>query len=224
VMEEQIGARALLAARARRLGWAAVAGQLAFRVAVMPLLMRLSRRRREAILEQAHADPTPPAQDRVIRVSSINGPAAVDALRGLEPRVVVVAGTRIISSAVLEAVPARFLNMHAGMTPRYRGVHGGYWALACRDPEHCGVTVHVVDSGVDTGDIVAQARIDPTSRDNFATYPYLQLVAGLPLLVEAVRSSLSGSLEPVSPTGPSGQWYHPTALGYLATWLRTGVH
>jgi folate-dependent phosphoribosylglycinamide formyltransferase PurN len=147
----------------------------------------------------------------------------VSALRDLAPQVVVVAGTRIISQSVLEAITATFINLHAGMTPRYRGVHGGYWALACGDREHCGVTVHVVDPGVDTGDVIAQARIEPTERDTFATYPLLQLVAGLPLLTGAVRAALEGTLQQRPASGPSRQWYHPTLWGYLVTWLRRGV-
>jgi methionyl-tRNA formyltransferase len=189
----------------------------------MPLLERVSRRRREEILQQAGLVARRPAERIVTRVSSINDPAAMAALRDLAPRVVVVGGTRIISRAVLDATPATFLNMHAGITPRYRGVHGGYWALACGDAEHCGVTVHVIDPGVDTGDIVAQSRIEPSARDNFATYPYLQLVAGLPLLVDAVRAALDDRLARTSASGPSRQWYHPTARRYLGTWLRTGV-
>jgi len=224
VIEERIGARALLTARAQRLGWVAVGGQAAFRAGVMPVLERLSRRRKQEIVERAGLDATPADDRHVTRVPSVNDPLTIEALRELEPRAVVVAGTRIIAGRVLDAIPATFLNMHAGMTPRYRGVHGGYWALASGDVEHCGVTVHVVDPGVDTGDIVAQARIEPTGRDNFTTYPILQLVAGLPLLVDAVRAALDDRLEQVPADGPSRQWYHPTASRYVGTWLRTGVH
>jgi phosphoribosylglycinamide formyltransferase-1 len=223
VVEEQIGGRALLAARARRLGALTAAGQAGFRLAVQPLVELASRRRSRGIVEAAGIRSSRPGSERVTRVRSVNDPAAVEALRPLEPRVVVVAGTRIISSAMLDAVPAPFLNMHAGMTPRYRGVHGGYWALAEGDREHCGVTVHLVDRGVDTGGVIAQARIEPGPRDSFATYPLLQLTTGLPLLVEAVRAALSGSLDHIEVEGPSRQWYHPTVWGYLLTWLRRGV-
>ena len=106
--------------------------------------------------------------------------------------VVVVNGTRIIARRVLEASDAVFINTHCGITPEYRGVHGGYWALYRSDPENCGVTVHLVDPGIDTGGILAQQRIEPGPHDNFVTYPYLQLAAGLPLLVEAVGSALEG--------------------------------
>jgi folate-dependent phosphoribosylglycinamide formyltransferase PurN len=205
VIEREIGRGTLLKARARRLGPRTAAGQV-------------------AILAAAGLDDATPAPaERVTRVPSANHPRAIEALRALEARVVVVGGTRIISREVLEAVPATFLNMHAGITPRYRGVHGGYWALACGDPDHCGVTVHVVDPGVDTGDVVAQALIEPTARDNFATYPLLQLVAGLPLFADAVRAALEGRLEQHPAGGPSRQWYHPTVWGYLLTRRRRGV-
>jgi methionyl-tRNA formyltransferase len=46
--------------------------------------------------------------------------------------------------------------VHAGITPRYRGTHGGYWVLLNNDPGHCGVTIHLVDPGIDTGSIVAR--------------------------------------------------------------------
>ncbi|MDX6622010.1 MAG: hypothetical protein QOK36_4396 [Gaiellales bacterium] len=224
VIEDKVSARALLAARARRLGRGTAAGQLAFRVAVQPVLERRSRARVEEVLASAGLVPTRADEARITRVPSVNDPAAVEALQEAAPRVVVVGGTRIISGDVLDAVPAIFLNMHAGITPRYRGVHGGYWALASGDREHCGVTVHVVDRGVDTGAVVAQARIEPTRRDSFATYPYLQLVAGLPLLVDAVCAALAGTLQPTDGMpGPSRQWYHPTAWGYLVTRLAKGV-
>jgi phosphoribosylglycinamide formyltransferase-1 len=218
-----VSARTLLAARARRLGRLAVAGQVAFRIALQPLLERLARRRSAEILAAAGLVATPAPADRITRVPSVNSPEARELLERLAPRVVVLGGTRIVGRELLEALPAVFLNMHAGITPRYRGVHGGYWALASGEPEHCGVTVHVVDAGVDTGAVVAQARIEPTARDSFATYPQLQLVAGLPLLVEAVRAALEERLESRPAGGPSRQWYHPTAWGYLFTWLRRGV-
>ena len=112
--------------------------------------------------------------------------------------------------------------MHAGITPRYRGVHGGYWALASGDAAHCGVTVHLVDAGIDTGGILAQALIRPTPVDSFVTYPLLQLAAGLPLLVDAARAGLAGTLRPLpaDAASPSRLWSHPTLAQWLSGWRR----
>jgi methionyl-tRNA formyltransferase len=139
--------------------------------------------------------------------------------------VVVISGTRIIGSNVLTAIGTVVINMHAGITPRYRGTHGAYWALAEGHPEHAGVTVHVVDRGIDTGGIVAQTIVHPTGEDSFVTLPYLQLEAGLPLLVEATAAALRGQLATIPSLDPaeSKLWFHPTLREYFSNWLRRGV-
>src|SRR4051812_49273311 len=124
VIENEVSSRALVAGRARRLGWRTVAGQLAFQLIAQPILALRSRRRVHEILAAADLlDAAPAPEERITRVPSVNDPRAVEELLRLDPGVVVVGGTRIISRATLETVPATFLNMHAGITPRYRGVH-----------------------------------------------------------------------------------------------------
>jgi methionyl-tRNA formyltransferase len=85
------------------------------------------------------------------------------------PSVVLVMGTRLIEEDTLRAANAPFVNYHAGITPKYRGVHGAYWARATGDAANCGVTIHFVDTGIDTGAILYQERIVPEPRDNFST-------------------------------------------------------
>ncbi len=77
---------------------------------------------------------------------------------------VLVVGTRIISRKVLVAVAAPFINYHDGITPKYRGIHGGYWASAQSDLANFGVTVHLVDPGIDTGEVLYQARLQAVGR------------------------------------------------------------
>ena len=86
-----------------------------------------------------------------------------------------------------------------------------------------GVTVHLVDTGIDTGAILYQERIMPEKRDNFSTYPYLQLAAGLPLLARGGADALSGRLAPIEIDLPSKLWSHPTLWSYLAAGLGRGA-
>ena len=132
-------------------------------------------------------------------------------------------GTRILSAKTIAAIGRPILNTHVGMTPRYRGVHGAYWALVNNDAEHCGVTVHLVDEDIDTGGVLYQAPIDPTRQDNFTTYPLLQMVRGSQLLIPAVRDAIRNDLKVVS--GPAGdqRWYHPTLWEYLRHRIVWGV-
>ncbi len=224
IFEGDVPRLEFLGKRVRRLGLATVLGQVMFQAVVRPWLALTSRRRIAEIKARYKLDDSALSSRLVARVPSADSPEAIGLLRRLQPRVVVINGTRILSKEVLSATPATFLNTHAGITPMYRGVHGGYWALASGDREHCGVTVHVVDPGIDTGGIVAQARIEPTSDDNFVTYPLMQLGVGLGLLRPAVRAALAGELKTQAyPAGPSKLWSHPTLASYLIARWGKGV-
>jgi len=203
--------------------WEAL-GQTVFVVAVAPVLRRRARRRIAAIVREHSLDLSPP-RAAPHRVRSVNSEAARDLMKKIDPSVVVVSGTRIIGRKTLACVDTVFLNMHAGITPLYRGVHGGYWALADGNKDLVGTTVHVVDEGIDTGRIIGQATFDVTEEDTFATYPYLHLAAGLPLLRDAVARALNGEPLPEAEGRelPSRLRYHPTVWGYLATRSAVGV-
>lgn len=224
VIEAPVPRGEFLKKRIKRLGISKVAGQILFRGLVVPSLRWSSRRRIRQILEDAGLDRRAIPEAQVTRVASVNSRQAIEALRRLQPDVVVVNGTRIISADVLNAVPAKFINTHAGITPLYRGVHGAYWALVENDRPRCGVTVHLVDTGIDTGKILGQAVITPTADDNFVTYAYLQLAEGVSLLRRAVGDALAGNLafQP-PPEGKSRLWSHPTIFEYLAHRKKAGV-
>jgi len=224
IVETPVSQKQLLKRRAEKLGWRTVLGQIAFKLLVAAPLGRASQPRLQALKRAHQLRDQPLPDDRTIRVESVNAPECIEALQKLNPDVVVVNGTRIIAKRVLTSVPCPFINTHAGITPLYRGVHGGYWALANDDAAHCGVSVHLVDAGIDTGGIIAQALIKPEREDNFTTYPLLQLIAGLPLLKEAIRAALAGpiKLQP-APEGTSRLWSHPTLAEYQTNRRRNGT-
>ena len=160
-------------------------------------------------------------------VSSVNDERTIALLQQVAPTLVVVHGTRIISRSVLDAISVPVLNIHAGVTPRYRGVHGGYWALreGCR--ELAGSTVHLVDPGIDTGGILAQATFTPGDADSIATYPFLHLACAMPLLLDQVDAVLAGTAPVTVPPLPGAERsqlrWHPTAWDYLVARWRDGV-
>lgn len=73
----------------------------------------------------------------------------------------------ILKSPLLEAPRRGFINTHPSLLPYNRGKHYNFWALVEQAP--FGVTLHRVDSGVDTGDIVAQQEIPYDWSDNGET-------------------------------------------------------
>jgi methionyl-tRNA formyltransferase len=219
VLEPKVPAITLLRRRARRMGLPKVLGQMAFRTLLVPQLARSARARVEEICSEYELDRTPIPASNIVHVPSVNSERARELIGAFAPSLVVVNGTRIISEETLRCIDVPFVNVHVGITPLYRGVHGAYWALAERDHGNCGVTVHLVDNGVDTGGILGQGRIVPSDRDNFVTYPYLQYAAAIPLLLKILPALLAGraTVRP-APQGTSRLWSHPTLAEYLWNW------
>ncbi|QQS47678.1 MAG: formyl transferase [Acidobacteriota bacterium] len=224
ILEQPVSRMEFLRWRVKRLGLLKVLGQVLFQVLIVPVLnINGSKRIRRIIvsrgLNDSSIDP-----GRVSRVASANADETIGILRSAEPDLVIINGTRILSERVLSSISAPFINIHAGITPLYRGVHGAYWALVEDDPESCGVTVHLVDKGIDTGGILAQERIYPGDDDNFDTYPILQLAAGINALYLLLPDILEGRINRLDPPGgPSRLWSHPTFLQYLRDRFFRGV-
>ena len=210
--------------RASKLGWTKAIGQVIFQVIVPSFLKIASKSRIDEILKKKHLSLASIPPDRIISVNSINSKESINCIVNYAPDIIIVNGTRIISKKVLRASKAKFINTHLGITPMYRGVHGGYWALAMNDKKNFGSTIHFVDEGIDTGTILKQVKITPTRYDNFVTYPFLQLAFSLPLMVETIKEVLAGIEKPMPyPKGKSQLWYHPTIWGYITNLVREGV-
>jgi folate-dependent phosphoribosylglycinamide formyltransferase PurN len=225
VIEDKVPTKQFLKYRLKKLGISTVLGQLVFQIGVATPLSILSKKRLQNILQEAENSELPIPDDKIIRVPSVNDEATRNILSLLSPAVIIVNGTRIIGKKTLTCTKAPFINTHVGITPRYRGVHGGYWALTENAADSCGVTVHLVDTGVDTGAILGQALIIPTTKDNFTTYPVLQTLSAIEILRTIVPKALKGQIEPIesSSKGESKQWFHPTILQYLKYRIFKGI-
>lgn len=62
---------------------------------------------------------------------------------------------RVIHEPLLSAYPRRILNIHPSLLPKYRGLDALGQALAAKETT-LGVSVHYVDAGLDTGEVIAQ--------------------------------------------------------------------
>lgn len=120
------------------------------------------RRRYFADVAGRPADPF----DGALTVDWINDPAVVELLRGARPDLTVIICTSILKAPVIEAAGPLVVNVHGGYLPYYRGNHCFFFALYRGELDHVGSTIHFVDAGIDTGDIieVVVPPIDP--RDN----------------------------------------------------------
>lgn len=75
---------------------------------------------------------------------------------------------QIFKSEIINLPPLKTINCHAGKLPFYRGRNILNWALI-NDEKEFGITVHYIDEGIDTGDIILQNSYCIRDKDNYKT-------------------------------------------------------
>jgi peptidoglycan/xylan/chitin deacetylase (PgdA/CDA1 family) len=114
----------------------------------------------------------------------------------------IVLGTRVLKPATFSAFPMGCVNLHKGKVPEYRGLPPGFWELYEGAPT-AGVTVHFVNAGLDTGDIVATSEIPILQTDTPVSLLEKLHIAGANALAEAISAILSGTESRRPQQGPA---------------------
>ena len=222
IVEEPEPASVFWKRRKRLLGRLKVASMQAARIPIK-LTKRGTDRTIAAMVAEYGLKPQPAPEANVLPVSSVNSAETRQMLAEKRPSAVFVVSTRMIGKETLASTNAPFINYHSGINPAYRGMFGGYFALANGEPEHFGATVHLVDSGVDTGDILYQSHVETRPEDNFHTYLWRMAAGSRNIVIQAIQDALDGELSPHKVDLPSKQYFAPTFGGYLKAGLMRGV-
>lgn len=112
--------------------------------------------------------------------------ALFDRIDAIQPDLIVCAGyMRIISDAAVRRFQGRMINVHPSLLPKYPGLHTHARAIAAGDREH-GASVHLVIPALDSGPVLAQARVAVRADDDAETLARRVLAREHPLLVQSV--------------------------------------
>ena len=141
---------------------------------------------------------------RLEAVGNHNDLACLALLDEYRPELVVLGGTRILRKHLLE-FPAPFINAHPGLLPWLRGSASVGWALYLNQP--IGATVHFIDTGIDTGDIILRRELPVTRGDTYESLNYrVAELAGL-LMAEVLDMFLHGEVPHEQQDSSVGQTY-----------------
>lgn len=100
---------------------------------------------------------------------------------------------QIFKERTINYPPLKTINCHAGMLPYYRGRNILNWALI-NDESEFGITVHYVDAGIDTGDIIIQRSYPITDHDDYSTLLSTAYMGCADVLYEAIKQIQSGTV------------------------------
>jgi methionyl-tRNA formyltransferase len=147
--------------------------------------------------------PSDPGLERYVRSLGIpvksprqvNDPAFVEWVRSMQPDLnISMSYDQIFKRPLIESAPLGFINCHAGKLPHYRGRNVINWAIINNETE-IGLTVHFVDEGIDTGDIIMQQVLPILWEDDYGSVLKKVEAAFPDLLCRAVRMIANDNVE-----------------------------
>lgn len=133
----------------------------------------------------------------IIQPEKMKAPEVFDQLTNWAPDFIVVAAYgKILRQNVLDLPQYGCINVHASYLPRWRGASPIQTAILHGD-ETTGVTIMVMDAGIDTGAILSQQVVAIEPEDDAITLSAKLAEAGGPLLVHTLDLYLTGAIQPL---------------------------
>ena len=95
-----------------------------------------------------------------IGLDELNSNKMFNIVRNYKPDLVICYGITLIKKKLLSVLPKKTLNIHSGLTQKFRGYASNFWACYMLEPNNVGATVHYVIQKADSGNILHQVRTD----------------------------------------------------------------
>ncbi len=190
-----------------RLGLRAVEALIANGDTIAALVLHPAERRRcgDEIMRASGV----PA-DRIFDASHLSGSAVADALRAIHADIglSVMFGYKL-PPAIFSLFPKGCFNLHPALLPYGRGADPNAWVLL--DGEPAGTTLHWMDEGIDTGDIVGQRRVTVEPTDTGETL-YRRLENESLQLLDELWPSIAAGQAPRTPQTGAGSMHRRADL------------
>jgi folate-dependent phosphoribosylglycinamide formyltransferase PurN len=155
--------------------------------------------RRAALLEQ-----------RISVVPDLHAPEVLAQVRALAPDLGLIYGSPLLKPSLFLIPRLGTLGIHHGKLPEYRGRKTTFWQVYHGEGS-VGVTIQQVNTGADTGQIVAEGAI-PVQRKSFRRIVRESQALGIELYLDAILQMKRGTAIPRAPTGRPGPHFRDPTL------------
>jgi methionyl-tRNA formyltransferase len=123
----------------------------------------------------------------------MNDPEIIDHVRRIKPDCIAVFGTGLIKEELL-GMDIKYINIHLGLSPWYRGTGGSFWPFFHKEPEYVGVTVFYLDLGIDSGPVIHQSLVDYEEGDWIHEGSVKAILSGIRLQTRAIEELANGTI------------------------------
>ncbi len=138
---------------------------------------------------------------------NVKDPEFLERLADLKPDLIIVCGYQAyLPKRLLDIPPLGVINFHSSLLPRHCGMHPGFQTIWYGDKES-GMTVHYMDTGLDTGDIIYRTTVPVVSGDTVDTL-YDRIWESSEALVPCLLKDLDDGTVPREPQDMSQYFYN----------------
>jgi len=145
----------------------------------------------------------------VFRCRNINDDASKNFIQDLNPDLLVSAYfSQILKPDIISIPKIGVLNIHPGWLPAYKGAMAYFWVLN-HGGDKGGVTIHWIDDGIDTGDVLARRSFLLKPQATQETVLMVTAVIGARLLRRVIRRLLAGKDARIKISAEETDAYYP---------------
>ena len=119
----------------------------------------------------------------------------------------------IVKEKILTVPQNGWLNFHPSYLPFNRGKYPNFWCLV--DETKCGVSLHFIDEGIDTGDIVARREIEPNWEDTGQTIYEKGISEIISLFKESFQEIKGNRLKRIKQNPKEGTYHKPKEMNEI---------
>jgi len=133
---------------------------------------------------------------RVLQPTNLKDPAFAEELRALKADLQIIVAFRMLPEVIWNMPRLGSFNLHASLLPHYRGAAPINWAVINGEKE-TGVTTFFLQHEIDTGNIIAQHKVEIAPDDNAGTVHDKLMAVGARLVVETVQDIENGTVKAI---------------------------
>jgi len=140
---------------------------------------------------------------KLVYCNDLNDKIVEDTLRSYPSKIVVFTGGGIIRKNILDVAGDGIVNCHMGILPKYKGMDLPEWCILENSFDELGITLHFMDTGIDTGAILKRIKIKLCNSQDIKTLREKFEPIMVTAMVDTIDDLLKDKIKPI--TQPSNQ-------------------
>ena len=132
---------------------------------------------------------------KIVHCQTLNDKVVEDLLRAKQDKVVLFTGGGIIRKNILDVAGDGIINCHMGTLPNYRGMGLSEWCILENDRDQIGITLHFMDTGIDTGEILRVVKIPSKGFKDIKTLEDSFFPIMVTSMIETLEDYLAGKIQ-----------------------------